>query len=81
MRFGFGKRGLIQLHRQETAAALLRAVIVTRVRQKVFQGAEEKRTEPSFLSIRARVGTGLDEVSEKALGQILRIVRPISLSA
>jgi hypothetical protein len=47
----------------------------------MFQCAEEKRTEPSFLAVGAGVCTRLDQISEKALDQIARIVWATSLSA
>jgi len=48
---------------------------------EMFQCAEEKRPEPSFLAVGPRVRTRLDQVSEKALDQIARIVWATSLSA
>src|ERR1043166_5171740 len=81
MSFGFGKRGFVQLHQQGTAAAFLCAVTVTRVRQEMFQRAEKKRTKAPLLSIGARIGAGLDQMGEKPLSQILRILRSISLSS
>ena len=38
-------------------------------------------TKPPFLPNRVRVGAALDEVGEKALGQILRLLRSMSLFA
>jgi hypothetical protein len=48
---------------------------------EMFQCAEEKRTEPSLLAVGARVCASLDQVSEKALDQISRILCAASLSA
>jgi hypothetical protein len=48
---------------------------------EMFQCAEEKRTEPSLLAVGAGVCTSLDQVSEKALDQISRILWATSLSA
>jgi len=47
----------------------------------MFQPAEKKRAKPAFLAIGVRVGPGLDQVREKTLGQVLRILLPISLLA
>jgi hypothetical protein len=46
----------------------------------MFQRAEEKRTEPPLLAVGARVCASLDQVSEKALDQIPRILWATSLS-
>jgi hypothetical protein len=48
---------------------------------EMFQCAEEKRTEPSLLAIGANVCASLDQVSEKALDQIARVLGATSLSA
>jgi hypothetical protein len=47
----------------------------------MFQCAEEKRTEPPFLRIGVRISAILDQVGEKALRQILRILASVSLFA
>src|SRR5262249_26577813 len=47
----------------------------------MFQRAEKERTKTSFFPIGARVGAVLDQVCEKTLSQILRILRSISLLA
>src|SRR5262249_18411264 len=47
----------------------------------MFQRAEKERTKTSFFPIGARVGAVIDQVCEKTLGQILRVLRSISLLA
>jgi thiamine monophosphate synthase len=47
---------------------------------EMFQCAEEKRAEPSLLTVGASVRTRLDQVSEEALDQIARILLATSLS-
>jgi len=77
----FRNRLLIKLLRNDSAATLLRARAIARVRPKMFERTEEKRTKAAFLSIRSRVGMCLDQVSEKTLRQILRVIRTEAFSA
>src|SRR4249919_641238 len=72
---------IVQVRKDHTAAAFQSSSTIVHVGGEMFQCAEEKRTEPSFLAVGARVCTSLDEVSEKALDQILCILGVTSLSA
>jgi hypothetical protein len=47
----------------------------------MFQRTEKKRTKPPLLAVGARVGTGLDQVGEKTLRQVLCFVQSISFFA
>jgi hypothetical protein len=55
--------------------------MIVHIGYEMFQCAEEKRTEPSLLAVGPRVRTRLDQISEKALDQIARILWATSLSA
>jgi hypothetical protein len=72
---------IVQARQDHPAAAFQCAATIVRIGREMFQCAEEKRTEPSLLAVGARVRTSLDEVSEKALDQISRILWATSLSA
>ena len=54
---------------------------IASVRDEMFQPAEKKRAKPAFLAIGVRVGSALDEVREKSLGQVLRVLWSIPLLA
>src|SRR5207247_5692519 len=71
----------VQLHQDHSAAAVQRLSPIADVRDERFQGANKKRTNPPLLSVGARVCASLDHVGEKALSQILRILRSMSLLA
>jgi hypothetical protein len=60
MRIRFRDRALIQLHRQRAAAALLRALMVARVRQEMFKRSKQKRPKPPLHRIGASVGAAFD---------------------
>ena len=64
-----------------SAAAFERSLAVGSVRKEIFHGSEQKRTEPAFLPIDASVDFVLDQVGEKALREILRIVHGVSAAA
>ncbi len=72
---------IVQARKDHSAAAFQSASTIVHIGGEMFQCAEEKRTEPSFLAVGARVCTSLDQVSEKALDQIPRILWATSLSA
>ena len=72
---------IVQARKDHAAAAFQSPSTIVHIGGEMFQCAEEKRTEPSFLAVGARVRTSLDEVSEKALDQIPRILWATSLSA
>ena len=55
--------------------------MIVHIGDEMFQCAEEKRTEPSLFAVGARVRTSLDQISEKALDQIPRILGVTFLSA
>src|SRR4029077_11008340 len=74
MRFRFRNRGFIQLHRQAATAAFLRAVMITRVRQEMLQCAKQKRAEPTLHFIGFGVSSIFDQVREKTLSEILRMM-------
>jgi hypothetical protein len=71
---------IVQVRKDHTAATFQCAPTIVHIGGEMFQCAEEKRTEPSFLAVGARVRTSLDEVSEKALDQIPGILCATSLS-
>jgi hypothetical protein len=54
---------------------------IASVCDEMLQPTEKKRAKPAFLAISVDVGPGLDQVGEKALGEVLRILGPISLLA
>src|SRR5437773_11035220 len=74
---------LLFMQRQKilSATPLERPFTIRSVREKIFQGSEQKRTEPAFLPINAGVNFMFDEVSEKALREILRIVHAVAAAA
>ena len=71
---------IVQARKNHAASAFQSSSTIVHVGHEVFQCAEEKRTKPSFLAVGARVRTSLDQVSEKALDQILSILCVTSLS-
>src|SRR5215472_15953140 len=81
LRFGLRSSLVVQVRQEHTAAAFQSPSMIVHIGGKVFQRAEEKRTEPSLLPIGARVRTSLDQICEKALDQIPRILCATSLSA
>jgi hypothetical protein len=62
-------------------ATLQRPFSVGSVGEKIFYGGEQKRTEPAFLPIRAGVNFMFEQVSEKALCEILRIFHGVPVAA
>src|SRR6266516_5338916 len=64
-----------------SAATFERPFAVGSVRKEIFQGSKQKRTEPALLPIDASVYFVFDQVSEKALRQILRIMHGVSAAA
>src|SRR5213596_1758434 len=72
---------IVQARKDHAAAAFQSPSTIVHIGDEMFQRAEEKRTEPSLLTVSPRVRTSLDQVSEKALDQIARILRVTSLSA
>ena len=71
----------MQRKKNLSATAFERPFAVGSVREKIFQGGKQKRTELALLSIDASVYLVFDQVREKALRQILRIVHGVSASA
>src|SRR6266436_6816629 len=80
---GFRLFDLLFMQRQKTlsATALQRPFPIRSVCKEIFQGGKQKRAEPAFPLIDAFVDLVLEEVSEKALRQILRIVHRVSAAA
>src|SRR6266481_8169207 len=72
---------IVQARKDDTAAPFQSPSTIVHIGGEMFQCAEEKRTEPSLLAIRAGVCASLDQVSEKALDQISRILWATSLAA
>src|SRR4029453_1890605 len=64
-----------------SAAAFERPFAVASVRKKIFHGSKQKRTESALLPIDANIYFVFDQVLEKALRQILRIVHDVSAAA
>jgi hypothetical protein len=64
-----------------SATPLERPFAVGNVCQKIFQRGKKERTKPAFLSIDALVDFVFDQVGEKALRQILRIMHSVSAAA
>src|SRR4026207_1063260 len=63
------------------AAAFERPFAVGSVRKKIFHGSKQKRQEPALLPIDASVYFVFDQVREKALRQILRIMHGVTAAA
>ena len=72
---------IVQARKDHAAAAFQSPSTIVHIGGEMFQCAEEKRTEPSLLAVGPGVCTRLDQVSEKALDQIPRILWATSLSA
>src|SRR5205823_11127117 len=81
LRLRFRSSLIVQGREDHAAAAFQSPSTIVHVGGEMFQCAEEKRTEPSLLAVGARVRTRLDQISEKALDQIARILWATSLSA
>src|SRR5262245_18656200 len=79
--FRLCSRFIIQVLENHSAAAFQRPSVIAHVRDEMLQCTKQKGTKPSFLAIGAGICTSLDQVSEKPLGQIPRILWAISLSA
>src|SRR5262245_10855386 len=75
-----GSSLIVQVPQDHAAAAFQGPSTIVHVSSVVFQRAQQKRTEPPLLPIGARVRTSLDQISEKALDQIPRILCATSLS-
>ena len=61
-----------------SATALERLLAVGKVREEIFQRGKKKRSKPAFLPIDTFVDFVFDQVGEKALREILRIVHAVS---
>src|SRR4026209_244451 len=72
---------IVQVLENHSPATFQSPSTIAHVRDEMFQCAEEKGTKPSLLAIGVRIRASLDQVSEKALGQIPRALGAISLSA
>jgi hypothetical protein len=74
---------LLFVQRKEilSAAAFERPFVVGSVRKKIFQGGEQKRTEFTFLPVDAGVNFMFQQIGEKALREILRIVHSVPATA
>jgi len=72
---------IIQVRQDHTAAAFQSPSTIVHIGGEVFQCAEEEGTEPSLLAVGARVRPSLDQIGEKALDQIPRILWATSLPA
>ena len=74
---------LLFMQRQKILAAttLERSFAVGSVREEIFQRGEQKRTEPALLRINTGVDFMFDQISEKALREILRIMDGITAAA
>ena len=57
------------------------ALAIRSVGEEIFQGREQKGTELTFLSIDARVDFALNQIGEKALRKILRVVHGVAAAA
>src|SRR5215472_15293547 len=79
--FRLGDCVLIQVFWNDPAPAFQCTSTIASVCDEMFQRAEKKRPKPAFLSIGMCVSAALDQMSKETLGQVLRIVRPISLLA
>jgi len=75
--------GLLFVQRQKIAcaAALQRTFAVGSVCEKILQRGKKERTELALLPISARVDLMFDQISEKALRKVLRIVHGIPAAA
>jgi len=75
--------GLLFVQRQKIAcaAALQRTFAVGSVCEEILQRGKKERTELALLPISARVDLMFDQVSEKALREVLRIVHGIPAAA
>ena len=81
LRLRFCSSLVVQVRQDYAAAAFQGPSTIVHIGGKVFQRAQEKRTEPPLLPIGAHVRTSLDQIGEKALDQIPRILCATSLSA
>src|SRR5262249_12447112 len=71
----------MQRKKMLSAATLEGLLAVGSVRDKIFQGGEQKRTESALLPVDAYVDFVFNQVSEKALREILGIVQAVSAAA
>jgi hypothetical protein len=81
LRLRLGDGFIVQVLNNHSAAAFQSASVIAYIGDEVFQRPEEKGTEPSLLAIGASVCTSLDEISEKALDEIPRVLCAVSVSA
>jgi hypothetical protein len=72
---------IVQALKNQAAAAFQSSSTITRISDVMFQRTEEKRTKPPLLAVGTRVRASLDEISEKALDQVPRVLGATSLSA
>src|SRR4029453_17074187 len=81
LRLRFCGRLIVQALKNQAAAAFQSSSTITRISDVMFQRTEEKRTKPPLLAVGTRVRASLDEISEKALDQVPRVLGATSLSA
>jgi hypothetical protein len=67
-------RIVIQILWNHSPASFQRVFAIPSIRDEMFQCSEEKRAESPFLGIGARIPVILDQMGEKSLRQILRIL-------
>ena len=61
-------------------ASLERLGMVILIGEKVLQGAEQKRAQPTLLAAGAAQGFLFEQMGKKCLGQVLCILRRMALS-
>src|SRR5207249_3357048 len=71
----------VQRNERRTAAALLGELLVALVREEVLQRRQQERAEFPALPMRAAQRVFLQQVKQKRLRQILRVVRRFPLTA
>src|SRR5262245_34860501 len=72
---------IVQALKNHSAAAFQSPSTIVHIGCVMFQCSQEKRTKPTLLAVGTRVRASLDQISEKALDQIPRILGATSLSA
>ena len=72
---------IVQARKDHSAAAFQCASTIVRIGREMFQCAEEKERDPSLSRSARAYAQVLDQISEKALDQIPRILWATSLSA
>ena len=71
----------IQRQKVLSAAAFEGSFASASVCQKIFERNKHKRTEPALRAIDSGVNLTFDQISEKTLGEILRIVHSVTAAA